>query len=792
MSQRTLKTNHGSPSAADLEAPGQTWVGSLLQSALANVTVRVKNSVIKYVTDGAVATVSVESMVACSAGKDWQQAFTDPLLGLRRACSFKNVSVCLDELDSFGRVAAYQEALIRTPSVTVQLSLNPARGVRKCETEVSVGPLDVSASSAQLDQLREIVGGFRKERNEGGGERENESGGVNVSDGGVSDGQGLDRKGPDREASDRGYPEGTAPDRLEIDTKASTSDNLSSEGTDLDAPISGATGKELQKSSALVQAAAVGWRPIGWAWNFLANEEAASGAAEAAAQRREALHEMEEEADLFGMLGSGQPLDLAFHLVLTGGDIRLRHVAPSAAKSQQDRPWTMSEEDDDSDAVVDKAVIEQTLSPPAGVFIPTPGLFSSLPDVRSPRSPPVSGAATETHFAVLQWEGLSLGADVAQEALRSCTVQLGWARLCKPRSSRGVAPSDVLLAILPPGDGSKPALQRQLFPAEVGGDPRKLPTSFATRMDPHSAKGNTHSGRHMKGTEAEHLTALSQPANSSSSLSEPTPVVSMFESSPAETAESQNDTFGDQQALRIIWQCRESSREQSENLVNKAPSLQVVIRRITAAYRPGLVDGLKRFLHSGREKGTEEEPGPTSAEGPAFENQRASLATERLAQNPSGVVPPSGWARNSADHPPPDELKPDPGIPTLKPVTGGVFERMLALSAFEFVVSSCEFAALSCNAEMAPPAVILSSGAFICQLEESNSDSADGDERKAEREVKVVLQELQAHIAPDWTRRRVGDSRQTLTCDYFFGGPDATGSVTSVSLMLKCSRCAPF
>jgi hypothetical protein len=712
-------------------------------------------------------------MVACSAGKDWQQAFTDPLLGLRRACSFKNVSVCLDELDSFGRVAAYQEALIRTPSVTVRLSLNPARGVRKCEAEVSVGPLDVSASSAQLEQLRDIVGGFRKERKEGGGERENESGGVNVSDGGLSDGQGSDGKGPDGGASDRGSPEGTVPDRPAVDTKASTSDNVSSGGTDLDAPDSDATGKELRKSSALVQAAAVGWRPIGWAWNFLANEEAASGAAEAAAQRREALHEMEEEADLFGMLGSGQPLDLAFRLLLTGGNIRLRHVPPPAAKSRPDGPGTMSEEDDDSDAVVDKAVIEQTLSPPAGVFIPTPGLFLTLPDVRSPRSLRVPGTATETHFAVLQWEGLSLDADVAQEALRSFTVQLAWARLCKPRLSRGVAPPDVLLAILPPGDGSKPALQRQLFPAEEGEDPRKLPSATATRRDPHAAKGNARSGRHMKGTEAEQSTALRQPDISSSSLSKPTPFVATLNSS--ETAESQNDTLGDEQALGIVWKCGESSREQSDKLVNEAPSLQVVIRRITAAYRPGLVDCLKRFLQSGREKRTEEEPGPVRAEGPAFENQRASLATESLqAQNPSGVVPPSGGARYTADHPRQDELKQDSGNSTLKPVMGGVFERILALSAFKFVVSSCEFAALSCDAEMAPPAVILSSEAFICQLEESNSDSADGGERTAEQEVKVVLQELQAHIAPDWTRRRVGDSRQTLFCDYISGGPDAT------------------
>jgi hypothetical protein len=51
------------------------WIGSLLERALSNITVRVDNIVCKYLFSGHVLTLSCQSAEIFSAGNNWEKAF---------------------------------------------------------------------------------------------------------------------------------------------------------------------------------------------------------------------------------------------------------------------------------------------------------------------------------------------------------------------------------------------------------------------------------------------------------------------------------------------------------------------------------------------------------------------------------------------------------------------------------------------------------------------------------------------------------------------------------------------
>lgn len=739
--------------SGDPEASAQTWVGSLLQSALANVTVRVKNSVVKYIADGAVATVSVESAVAYSVGKDWQQAFTDPLLGLRRMCALNNISVCLDELDPFGRVAEYQEALLKERSVTVRLSLVPARGgnkARRCEAEVVVGPLDASVSNSQLEQLRRIVSGFRSGSGEVRGSAQNgtekKEAEEKDADGSSAEVTRVARKDKDRSGLQSKALEAEENRQSSDESDGSGEDDLDERNPDERNPDG--SGHDPLKSSALVQAAAAGWRPIGWAWNFLANEEATAGAAEAAAQRREALQQMEEEADVLGLLGSGGPLDLAFRLKLTGGEVKLRHVPPptvektSVRRSDAGRALSeedeASEKDDDSMTVVDKAVIEQSLSPPtAGVFIPTPDLFSSLPDVRSPHFRATEPGA-KARFAVLSWGGLSVDVDVAQEALRSVSVRLDWAQVTKPNDGT----SDVLLAILPDREGGKVAVRRRLsFPGSPFSNPGVDSAKPSSKLNAHAEKS--------RATEEQRPTpsVATKFQSASSSLALP-----QFATPSAESPFNEA-TSPERKALQITWQSGERPTNLGDVRNDGAPRLQAVVGHVAVAYSPGLVAGLKSFLNRGR-NGMEPADvivGQDDDDGLGRGREAGSSEDVSTAERsaPGGYSEADGTVIKS---PLPEESS----RPGKIPFFGRVRESASGLPAFEVSVDSCELAAVGADSEAGSPAVVLCTGQLECRF----SDVLDGAkevEGGGGRAVKVVLREVKADAVPDWAHQQVGD-----------------------------------
>ena len=64
--------------AVELATDGAGWIGPLLSKALFNISLRVRNVVVKFVEARAVASLSLRSVEILSAGAQWQPACVEP------------------------------------------------------------------------------------------------------------------------------------------------------------------------------------------------------------------------------------------------------------------------------------------------------------------------------------------------------------------------------------------------------------------------------------------------------------------------------------------------------------------------------------------------------------------------------------------------------------------------------------------------------------------------------------------------------------------------------------------
>ena len=146
--------------AADARS-GDSWVQTLVQRALHNAVLRVRNAVVKLVDGRVVASLSLRSLEIYSADARWQRAFVEldgPSRALRKVLELSDLTLCLDERDASGRVARFERPLLRTALTTLRgaVHLNPERrrdGYPTVSLDLLVHSWDASLSEAQLGLL---------------------------------------------------------------------------------------------------------------------------------------------------------------------------------------------------------------------------------------------------------------------------------------------------------------------------------------------------------------------------------------------------------------------------------------------------------------------------------------------------------------------------------------------------------------------------------------------------------------------------------------------------------------
>ena len=167
-----MRPHTASASTADSPAPahagggGDSWVQSLVQRALLNAALRVRNAVVKLVDGRAVASLSLRSLTLDSADGRWDRCFVE-LEGasrtLRKVLELSDLTLCLDALGAgSSRVKRFERPLLRAPLLTLRAEAPLLPGARTdgsptLRLDALSHRLDVSVSEAQLGLLDGLV-----------------------------------------------------------------------------------------------------------------------------------------------------------------------------------------------------------------------------------------------------------------------------------------------------------------------------------------------------------------------------------------------------------------------------------------------------------------------------------------------------------------------------------------------------------------------------------------------------------------------------------------------------------
>lgn len=91
------------------------YVQSILNKVINNVAFKINNVIIKYVEDDIVFSLNVKSVDFHSSDENWEEAFIDltlPELILRKVCDITDLTICLDQQSSSGRIELYQDPVL--------------------------------------------------------------------------------------------------------------------------------------------------------------------------------------------------------------------------------------------------------------------------------------------------------------------------------------------------------------------------------------------------------------------------------------------------------------------------------------------------------------------------------------------------------------------------------------------------------------------------------------------------------------------------------------------------------
>ena len=100
------------------------YVQSLLNKVVNNICFKVENVIIKYVEDDIVFSLNAKSVDYFCVDSNWKAAFIDlvqPELLLRRMCTITDLTICLDQRTTSGKIDLYQDPVLYKCSLTSRI-----------------------------------------------------------------------------------------------------------------------------------------------------------------------------------------------------------------------------------------------------------------------------------------------------------------------------------------------------------------------------------------------------------------------------------------------------------------------------------------------------------------------------------------------------------------------------------------------------------------------------------------------------------------------------------------------
>ncbi|XP_023313825.1 vacuolar protein sorting-associated protein 13B isoform X2 [Trichogramma pretiosum] len=108
------------------EAP-PGYISSIVNKVINNITINCNNLILKYVEEDIVLSMNVRFLSMQSVNKKWEPAFTDMSsyeVRLQKIITIQDLTLCLDKMDTSGKIEIYQDPVLYRCSLTIRLIMS--------------------------------------------------------------------------------------------------------------------------------------------------------------------------------------------------------------------------------------------------------------------------------------------------------------------------------------------------------------------------------------------------------------------------------------------------------------------------------------------------------------------------------------------------------------------------------------------------------------------------------------------------------------------------------------------
>ncbi|XP_044002415.1 vacuolar protein sorting-associated protein 13B [Aphidius gifuensis] len=157
--QNTQKSNE---SLQENAPPG--YIKSIVTKVVNNITINCNNLILKFVEEDIVLSVNIRFLSMQTVNDKWKPTFTDVSgneMILRRVVTIEDLTLCLDKMDSSGKIDIYQDPVVYRCSMTIRLLMNYLNSQSKRATiirfDMHCEKMDFSMTEQQIPMLLRLI-----------------------------------------------------------------------------------------------------------------------------------------------------------------------------------------------------------------------------------------------------------------------------------------------------------------------------------------------------------------------------------------------------------------------------------------------------------------------------------------------------------------------------------------------------------------------------------------------------------------------------------------------------------
>ncbi|XP_043268199.1 vacuolar protein sorting-associated protein 13B isoform X2 [Venturia canescens] len=162
--ERSTSMHQGAGLKAIQEESPPGYIKSIVTKVINNITINCNNLILKYVEEDIVLSVNVRFLSMQTVNESWEPTFMDVSssdAALRKIVIVEDLTLCLDKMDTAGKIEIYQDPVLYRCSMVIRLMMNYNSTLAKCASltrfDLHCEKMEFSMTEQQLPMLLRLI-----------------------------------------------------------------------------------------------------------------------------------------------------------------------------------------------------------------------------------------------------------------------------------------------------------------------------------------------------------------------------------------------------------------------------------------------------------------------------------------------------------------------------------------------------------------------------------------------------------------------------------------------------------